>query len=207
MSSIADLIPGRVRTSDLLANYARHLNGERVTLGELVALLGNRSFGLLLLLFALPNLVPLPPGSSTVFGLPLLLLCVQMMAARPLPWLPGWLLRRSLPRSAFDAMLVRTLPWLRRIEAWLRPRLVRCTGLQAARLLGSWCAVQAFVLALPIPLANFPPALCIVLIALGLLERDGALVLAGSVVGIVSLGIAVTVSFGLVQGLLLLWSA
>ena len=74
MSSIADLIPGRVRTSDLLANYARHLNGERVTLGELVALLGNRSFGLLLLLFALPNLVPLPPGSSTVFGLPLLLL-------------------------------------------------------------------------------------------------------------------------------------
>lgn len=207
MTSFARVFTDRVRTSELLEGYAVHLRGERVALGTLVALLGKRSFGLLLLLFALPNLVPLPPGSSTVFGLPLLLLCAQMMYGRSLPWLPGWLLKKSIPRSSFDSMLARTLPWLRRIERWLQPRLTQCTGRCAERLLGGWCAVQAIVLALPIPLANFPPALCIVLIALGLLERDGVLVIAGSLIGLISLGIALTVGYGLVQGLLLIGQA
>lgn len=203
MTSYASDLPGGCRTSDLLEARAGQLGDGRVTLGALIAVLGNRSFGLLLLLFALPNLVPLPPGSSTVFGLPLLLLSAQMACGRGLPWLPAWLLRRSLPRSSFDLMLARTLPSMRRLERWLKPRYRRCTGPQAERLLGGWCALQATILALPIPFANMPPALCIVLIALGLLERDGALVLAGSLVGLVSVGIGLTVGYGLVQGLLL----
>lgn len=197
--STVSLPPGQARTSELLEDFASRLDGERVRLGDLVSLLGNRSFGILLLLFAMPNLVPLPPGSSTVFGIPLMLVSLQMMLGWPTPWMPRWALERSIARNVFVGMLDKVLPRIRWLERWLRPRAVQWTGLRAERVLGGYCALQAFVLALPLPLANLPPALTIVLVALGLMERDGLLVMAGCVAGLLSLMIASAVSFTAVK--------
>ena len=56
--------------SDLLARLARSRDG-KVTIRDIAIALQDRSFGAFLLVFALPNLVPLPPGATFVLGLPL----------------------------------------------------------------------------------------------------------------------------------------
>ena len=127
-----------------------------------------------MLLFALPNVLPAPPGLSGVLGLPLLYLSVQMMLGR-VPWLPGFIGDRAMPRDRFAQLVERLGPLLARAERLLRPRWSILVSHGAERVLGALCLVLAAVLALPIPFGNMLPAFAICLIALGILERDGNL--------------------------------
>lgn len=106
------------RTSSILLDLARRFPGERVRLQDPSQLLGNRSFGFLLFIFALPNTLPMIgiPGVSTLTGLPLVLIALQMMIGLPRPWLPKWLLSRSLHTNDFRRLVEKTAPWLHVIE-------------------------------------------------------------------------------------------
>lgn len=164
--------------------------GERIALGAVVAALADRSFAALMLFLAAPNLVPLPPGSSTVFGIPLILVAAQLVAGRPQAWLPAALRERSLDRGAFASVATRLEPWLRRLEALARPRWWPWPRAVADRYVGLLSLVMAIVLALPIPFGNGPPALAIVLASLALSERDGLWLAAGTLVAGAALAIA-----------------
>lgn len=176
------------RTSSLLMLLASTHQGERLSLAELCSGLGNRSFGLLLLLFALPNCIPLGiPGLSTLTGIPLALITVQLLLAYPVPVLPGWLSRRSLSSRDFQRLCRTTCPWLARIERLTRPRWLPLTSRQAERWLGLLSLILAIVLILPIPFGNVPPAWALVLLALAMIERDGLLLLLGIALSAASL--------------------
>ncbi len=177
------------RTSTLLVNFAEQHTQERVYLKDMSGLLGNRSFGFLLLLFALPNTLPIIgiPGVSTLTGIPLAIIALQMMMGLPEPKLPTWVAERSLHRDDFRRIVDVMAPWLRRLERLTRPRWLGVTGLASERWLGAFCLMLALVLALPIPLGNLAPAVAVALIALGLIEKDGIFVALGFVVGVGSL--------------------
>lgn len=188
------------RTSELLLAFAREFPRERVQLRDLGEPLGNRSFGFLLLMFALPNTVPLGiPGLSTVTGIPLALVALQMIVGMPAPYLPRWLAERSIARANFQRLVEATVPWLRRLERLMRPRWLALTGLWGERWLGAFCFLLALVMALPIPFGNWLPSIGVALIALGLIEKDGALVTAGIVVGLLSLALMWGVIWALVE--------
>lgn len=172
----------------MLAGLAADVRRERIFLSDLLEALGERALTTLMLVFALPNTLPAPPGTSAVLGLPLLFLTAQLTAGQP-PWLPAVITRRSVTREHFAKAMRRTAPWLTRAEWMLQPRLAALTGPLAERLVGALCLVLALVLFLPIPFGNIPPAIAISVIALGLLARDGAWVLIGSVIGVVSIAI------------------
>ena len=159
---------------------------------ELVDSFGDRAFGALLLVLAIPNLIPLPPGSSTVLGLPLILIAAQLKLGRTALWLPQTVGNRSLAKRDLQRVVERTLPALRRMERLLAPRLELLLN---DRLIGLACLVLAIVLALPIPLGDMLPACAICAFALGFLQRDGAAVLVGWLLTAVSL-----VVVGLVSG-------
>ncbi len=144
-----------------------------LTVHSLAETFGDRAFGALMFVFAVPNLLPLPPGSSAVFGLPLMVIAVQLAIGRPYLWLPGVLGRQSIRRSDLKAVLDRALPVLRRAERLLSPRLVFLFGPVGDRAIGIICLVLAAVLFLPLPFVNLVPALAIALFALALLQRDG----------------------------------
>jgi len=78
------------------------------------------------------------------------------------------------------------VPVFRRIEAISRPRLAMVS--EAHWLIGLVCLVLSGVLALPIPLGNFLPALCVVLIAFGMIQRDGFIVASGMVLSAFTVG-------------------
>jgi hypothetical protein len=200
--------PNNRRTSALLRDYIAGLTGERVSLGSLRDALGDRGFGLLLFVFSVPNLVPVNiPLLSAVLGVPLVLLAAQLSYGRHKPWFPDWLTRQSVPRSSFEAVMLKSIPYLERAELFLRPRLVTLLSWTGERLVGLFLLMLAIVLTLPIPFGNWLPAFAISIIALAIVEKDGVAVLIGIVLGVIGLFIAGAVVIGLVHAFLLLLSA
>jgi hypothetical protein len=182
------------RTSEILDELAR-CAGARVALRDLVDRLGERAFGLLMLVFSLPNTVGLGtiPGLSTVFGVPQVIFAVQMIVGRERPWLPAWLLARSISAEDFRSIVAKSRPQIERVERLLRPRLQILSSRWAERLLGLAFLVLATIVALPIPGGNWPPAIAMALIAIGMIERDGLFVLIGLAVSVVAVVLALAV--------------
>lgn len=177
------------RFSDILVALAMDETRERVSVGDLFERLGERAFGALMLAFALPNIVPTPPGTSAVTGTPLVFLSARLMLGLS-PWLPGFVTRRSMARGDFAVVVNRIAPWLSRAERMLKPRLGALAGPPADHVAGAVCFVLAVVLALPIPFANILPAASICLFALGLIEKDGLFMLAGFAAAVLSVVVA-----------------
>lgn len=151
---------------------------ERISIGDLLAALGDRATAALMFIFAFPNVLPTPPGTSTILGTPLIFLATQLMLGRA-PWLPAFVAKRSMSRADFSTLVKRIVPWLVRAENLLRPRLAGLARPPMEYLIGLLSLLLAVVLVLPIPLGNMLPALAISLLALGVLEHDGLWVLAG----------------------------
>ena len=165
-----------------ISTVLRELGAEkRLRLGDIVDRFGRRAFGSLLFVFAIPNLLPLPPGSSTVLGAPLLLLAPQLAFGVNAPWLPRWLDDRTISGADLNKAFSRLLPWVERIEKISSPRLGFMFGAIGDRAIGVICSLLSFVLILPIPLGNLLPALTIGVLGFALLQRDGLFATAGYV--------------------------
>lgn len=149
-------------------------------------------------IFAFPNVLPTPPGTSTILGAPLIFLAAQLMLGRA-PWLPAFVANRSMTRSDFSSLVKRIVPWLQRAESLLRPRLARLALPPMEHLVGLLSLLLAVLLVLPIPLGNVLPALAISLMALGVLERDGVWVLAGLAVTAAAVSVVYGVVFAMVK--------
>lgn len=173
------------KLSEELADL-RARSGERaVTLREVLYTLGGRGYMLLVLLLALPFITPIPlPGLSTPFGLAIALIALRLsLGQRPL--LPKNLQRKELPAGFIGKLFLVAEKVLRFFEKFLRPRFTYLTDtpllvqLHAVLML---LAALALLLPLPIPFTNSFPAWAIMLVAAGLLERDGVFILAGYVI-------------------------
>jgi hypothetical protein len=166
--------------SQLLNTIAADTSRERISIADLLIALQDRALAALLLIFALPNVIPVPPGTSALLGAPLLFLAAQLAFGMH-PWLPRVIAERSMPRAHFAALITRATPWLARAERLLRPRWSALCRPPAEYLVGGVCLLLSLIVFLPIPLGNMLPALAICLLALGILERDGLWVSAGLV--------------------------
>jgi len=176
-----------LRTSEVFRGLKTIGNGERISLGDLTTSLGDRGFGLLVLIFALPNIIPMIPGVSTVSGIVIALVGLQMMIGRHAPWMPGFVAVKTMPREQLAAMIDRTVSWIERLEQVARPRWTGMTRGPMHVVLGAMFVLLGGILALPLSwVGNFPPGVALVVLAIGMLEEDGVLVAAGHVIGIVA---------------------
>lgn len=175
------------RTSEVFLGLKTLGEGDRIALGALTDALGDRGFGILVLIFALPNIIPMIPGVSTVSGIVIAIVGLQMMLGRHTPWLPAFVADRTLPREQLAAMVDRTLGWIVWLERVARPRAVFMVRGPMWLLIGAMCVLLGFILALPLSwIGNFPPGVALVVMSVGLLEEDGVLVAAGHLIGIVA---------------------
>ena len=173
-----DAHPHKATLTAMLRSLADDERRERVAIGDLLDALGDRALAALLFVFALPNVLPMPPGTSAILGAPLLFLAAQM-AFNMRAWLPSFIARRSMARSDFSTMVRRVTPWLSRAERLMKPRLTPLAIGAMESVVGAVCLLMAMAVFLPIPMGNMLPALAICLLAMGILERDGLWVLAG----------------------------
>jgi hypothetical protein len=172
---------------------------------------GGRAMGALLLVFGIACTLPLPPGGTTIFGAPLVLLAPQLMIGSRAPWLPARMRAQSIATADLRRGLPRVLRWLKRIEAVSRPRLLFLFGGWGHRAIGLVCTMLALVLILPIPLGNMLPAAAVSVLSLSLVQRDGLLALFGYALAVLSGGVLVLaanlIARGLTQALELLSAA
>lgn len=182
----------------LMLELARTWPKPRISLGEMIHAFGARGYGILIILFALPNLLPIYiPGWSPIFGVPLAIVCLQLALGFPEPRLPRFLTNRSMKREDLTMIVEKAIPWVQRIERYIRPRPSVLTGWKADRLVGAYGVFLACLVIIPLPFTNGPPSLACAIMAMGLLEEDTRAVVAGAVVGL----FATALTFFIIGGL------
>jgi hypothetical protein len=172
-----------LRLSERLAWLAEAHRG-RLSLQELVAALGEKSFGSALLVMAIPATV-MPPMASALFGGPLLVVSLQLLIGVAAPRLPGPLGRLSLSAARASTILRRAAHRISRLERLSHPRLQGLLHPAHVRVAGLACLAMSLVMCLPTPMAHSAAGLSIGAFATGLLQRDGLALVAGWVLAIV----------------------
>lgn len=180
----------------LLAQLAEKANNQqKLTIGEVMDFLQDRGFALLLAMFSLPMMFPLPypPGFSSLISIPLFFFSLQMAMGRKTPWLPEKWLQKSLPATAIVSVIKSANPWLLKLEKYLTPRRERFADERAERAIGAFSLILTGCIMLPLSvLSNTIPGAGIAIMSLGLLERDGTVVLFGALVGVI--GFLITIA-------------
>ncbi len=161
--------------------------GERVSVADILDALGDRGLAAMLVFFAALNLLPLPPGSSAVLGLPLLFIAAQMTFGVRRAWMPQFIACRSLGVEQFRSLMDRVVPRLKQLERLIAPRYWPFWDGRGDTAIGLMTLVLSIVVVLPIPLGNWLPAFSIALLGLSLTERDGILFAIATAVSIASL--------------------
>jgi len=187
--------------SRLLVEFGKEWKSDSITLADLMLALEHRGYGLLLILFALPNLIPNPiPGVSAIFGIPLAILSVQIVLQQPHPWLPAWLGRRGIKREAYQRVVGRAAPSLTKVERILKPRMPAMLEPLTMSLIAGLCLVLSLLLVLPIPLTGMVLAIPIVLFGLALVQRDDFCALIAALLGNAAMIFAVGAGWAAIKG-------
>lgn len=175
---------------------------EQVKVAEVLKLAGERIFGFLFVLLAMPSALPIPaPGYSAPFGIVILILAVQLIIGRKRPWLPEKTRNQSISLKQMQGILKAGLPWLQRIEAISRPRLSDvCTSLSGRVVIGTAIALMGVLMMIPIPGTNTLPAIGIFVTGFGLMEDDGAISLGGLVVCLCGLVLSISIILAVFLG-------
>lgn len=198
--------PIPARTSEVLATIA-HGDGERVAFGEILFGLRHRAIGFTALIFALPCVLPMPPGIPTICGIALVIIGLNLIAARRRLWLPAAIANKTIARADLQRMADRVVPYMRRLEKFCKPRLPIMTEAVGKVLTGLVLLVLGFIMILPIPLlGNMPPGFAASVIALGVIERDGLIVLIGLVTSVVAIAIASAATWAAIVGIVQFFS-
>jgi hypothetical protein len=131
--------PGQLRPlplSQRLRQIVAEDGPDRLTFSDLALKLHARAWGGLLVIFAAINVIPLPPGASIFFAIPLLIVSAQMAFGRASPWFPARIDRRGVTKDELGRLITK-MEWLEvRVERLFKPRLATLTGPAATRLIG-----------------------------------------------------------------------
>lgn len=185
-----------VSTRALLDRFAEGGAHDTLRLGELFQGLGDRAFGMLLMAATAPAFIPIPGLAGALSGPLVMLVGVQILIRLRQPWLPGFIARRGPTRGTMARLRDLLAPWLRRLERLVRPRLVVMLDHWLLDVItGLLVLVLGLLLSLPIPFTNYALAALLLLFALALLERDGALMIVAWVASV-----ATIISFGALSG-------
>ncbi|NJL97246.1 exopolysaccharide biosynthesis protein [Candidatus Gracilibacteria bacterium] len=169
---------------------------ESITFGQFIQKISHKSFGVMLVVLAIPSALPLPAaGYSVPFGIILTVLAIQMILNKKYVWFPNWINNRSLPTSKDAKLLNGMVKFLEFFENLLKPRLKILSKGLFYRVLGILVLLCAISMIIPIPLTNTIPAFGVFLVGLGLLEEDGFFILAGLISAIIGLSLTTTILY------------
>lgn len=163
-----------------------------VTLMDIMEIIGSDSLMFLAIFLSLVFLVPVSiPGVSTVFGSAILLIGIARLLSRRL-WLPQRIVQRAIPAERLAPVMRRALTWFRRFEKVSRPhRLPQLTTASRVVFFNALSFIlAALLLMVPfgfIPFSNTLPAIAIIFLAVGMIQKDGGIILLGHLSNIVTI--------------------
>jgi hypothetical protein len=175
-----------VSASEALEAVLEKVEGDEVSVGQLIDETEGRAHGIVLLTLSVPEAVPMI-GLSAVLALPILGIGVVLLVKGGNPPIPRWVRERTFRRKKVDSAIRKVIPALRRVERGSRPRWPRAAS--ASRVHGLICIAMSVILAIPVPGINALAALAVGAVGLGILQRDGlAIAVAGALATFATLG-------------------
>jgi len=175
------------RLSEELSSILTESTGHPISIAELEARLQKRGFALFIFLLSAPFIIP-TPGLSVPFGIAISLLGLRIVLGQK-PKLPQFVLRKEISHAVLEKMLKPILIFVAKLEKRIKPRLQGAFDFPGAiNLLGLGIVSGGFILSLPLPIpfSNGLPAVSVMALSAGLMERDGWLVVWGYVLGVLS---------------------
>lgn len=149
----------------------------RVSVAEAIEVIGNRSFGPLLLVPGLIGLSPIGaiPGVPGVMAIIVMFVAGQILVGRDHAWLPEALARRSIETARLRRVVNAIHPYARRVDDFLSPRFTGLTTGFFFYVLAALCLLVAVVTPVIelIPLAGIVPNAAIVAYGLAITAHDG----------------------------------
>ncbi len=178
--------------SQRLRSLVRSLPPTGITLSELIHRVGNDGLLILAALLTLVFLIPISiPGVSTVFGAAILLIGISRLLRREL-WIPSRLKHKTIGTKKLRPVLRKALPLLHKLERVSRPNRIEwlVAGGPVQRMNDASLILGAVLLMMPfglIPFSNTFPAVALLFLAIGLLQRDGVCVLLGYISNVLTI--------------------
>lgn len=174
-----------------LDQIIRRLPPERVSLAQILELIGREGLLLFCIFLTLPFMVPVSiPGVSTVFGAVILLIGVSVVFDRT-PWLPERFMRKEFPAAKLRTAFEKGIGWVQRLEKISRRRWLGLTHGPVMHVINGLMVVLGAVLLMApfglIPFSNTLPGLAILLLAIGILQRDGVCILLGYITNVLTI--------------------
>ncbi|MBN8534522.1 MAG: exopolysaccharide biosynthesis protein [Rhizobiales bacterium] len=178
--------------------------GEQPAVDDIILALGPRSFGMVLVMFGLPNLLPVP-GLPILCGFIIGIIAFQMVLGKDHLVLPRWVGSKRVKREDLSRVVQRATPTLSAIERAMRPRIAVLTDPPMQRVLGVILCILALALMAPIPFfGGIAPGIAVILLGLGLAERDGVVVLLGGLASVFAVIVTLLVTLAIVKSLVFL---
>jgi hypothetical protein len=176
--------------SETLNETARSLKGDKISVRQLMEAVGEKGLLFFCMVLTIPFLVPVSiPGVSTVFGLVIILISIGIILNR-LPWLPNRIMQREFETASLTPTLEKGAELFKRMDRWVRPRLNFLTdGAAINRINGLALLFGGLLLIFPfgfIPFSNTFPGWAILFLAVGMLQHDGAFILIGYILLVVT---------------------
>ncbi|MEN3931484.1 exopolysaccharide biosynthesis protein [Microvirga sp. W0021] len=190
-------------TSEVIAELAVD-SEDSLTVRDIIAALGDRAYALLIVVFAIPSCLPMPPPIPLICGFLLAFIAVQLILGWQTPWFPRAILSREVNRRDVARVAARAIPIFRKLEKYSRPRLKFFIEPVAYRMIGVLLLCLAIALVFSPPfIGQIPLGFAICLIGLGIVERDGLI----SCVGLALGGFGASLSYGFIYALVAGFSA
>lgn len=170
---------------DVIDQLKDNTDGKQVSVGDILAAFDDRSFGALCTIIGLIAATPVIgaiPGMSIITGSLVLLVAGQFVVGRTTPWIPTFLIKRSISRDKLKEGAEVVRPYAKWLDQFVKPRFQWIIG---GRFQRTVIAVVMCLLALTmIPLALVPwgvqaPATAIVLFGVAMMGRDGLFAIVG----------------------------
>jgi hypothetical protein len=186
------------RISTILKKLSSEVEGrEHVSIEQIMKILQQYGFSLLMIMLAMPCVLPLP-AISFVGGVPLIYFAVQILRGFVSPKIPSWLGNKQIKSEFLINVINKAVPYLEKFELFFKLKFPINNMIIATKLMGIFSLLFAIFITLPLPFGNSLPSLGIILMSIGLLNKDLILIIIGIFVGM----IGVTLASSLVAGAL-----
>jgi hypothetical protein len=193
----------QLRLSDELDSWLRS-DGDK-TLGGLTDMFRERSFAVLFLFLLGPSALPLPTGGVTqVLEVIAMLLALQLIANRDCVWLPRRWRALEIGGDNQGRFLTGLMSMVRRLERVSRPRVTIAFDHRISNVVfGALVIIGSLGAFLAVPFSGLDtlPALGVVLVSLGVLLKDFAVAVAGTIALIAGIVLELVASRAALEGL------
>jgi hypothetical protein len=176
--------------SQILAEFLLSDPKETIQIKNILEKFQGNSFLLTLIFFAIPGIIPLPPGMTIIIAIPLILLSLQMLLGYEKVILPKRLNEIKLKNSTLIKIANKAIPILQKIESFLKPRFSIITNILSKKTISIIIFLSAICVMNPLPFTHSVPSFAIIIISLSLIKADGLVMICGILIAFSGFGIS-----------------